>query len=57
MSGVDKLKNQAEKVSGKAKETAGKLSGNPRTRDKGKGKQAKADLKNAGQSLKKAAKH
>lgn len=54
---MSKLKNQMEKLSGKAKEAAGKLSDNPRTRDKGKGKQAKADLKNAGNSLKKAAKH
>jgi len=52
-----RLKNQVDKLSGKAKEAAGKLSDNPRTRDKGKAKQAKSDLKNAGNSLKKAAKH
>jgi uncharacterized protein YjbJ (UPF0337 family) len=57
MSGSDRTKNHAEKLAGKAKEAAGKLTGNPRTRDKGKGKQVKADLKNAGNSVKKAAKH
>ena len=57
MSGADRMKNQAEKLSGKAKEAAGKLTGNPRTRDKGKGTQIKSDLKNAGESVKKATKH
>jgi uncharacterized protein YjbJ (UPF0337 family) len=57
MSGSSRAKTYAEKLAGKAKEAAGKVSGNPRTRDKGKGKQVKSDLKNAGNSVKKAAKH
>jgi uncharacterized protein YjbJ (UPF0337 family) len=57
MSSTDKVKNSGEKLAGKVKEAGGKLTGNPRTRDKGKGKQVKSDLKNAGESLKKAAKH
>jgi uncharacterized protein YjbJ (UPF0337 family) len=57
MSGTDRLKNQAQKLAGKAKEAGGKISGKPMTRDKGKGTQVKADLKNAGESVKKASKH
>lgn len=57
MSGTGRVKSLAERLTGKSKEATGKLADNPRTRDKGKAKQAKADLKSAGRNLKKATKH
>lgn len=57
MSALDKLKNNIEDVSGKAKEAAGKATGDHSTEAEGKSDQSKADLKNAGESVKDAFKH
>ncbi|SDJ01902.1 CsbD-like [Frankineae bacterium MT45] len=57
MSATDKVKNAVEDVEGKAKEAFGKVTGNHRTENEGKGDQAKADLKNAGENVKDAFKH
>jgi uncharacterized protein YjbJ (UPF0337 family) len=54
MSATDKAKNTAEKVKGKAKETAGQVSGNDRMRAEGKADQMKGDLKQAGEKVKDA---
>lgn len=53
----DKLENAGEDLKGKAKEAAGKLSDDERLEAEGKGDQAKADLKNAGENVKDAFKH
>jgi uncharacterized protein YjbJ (UPF0337 family) len=52
MSGIDKAKNTAEKLSGKAKETAGRATGNQRMQDEGKAKRAKAGMKQRGEKAK-----
>ncbi len=52
MSAIDKAKNTAEKLSGKAKETAGRAAGNQRKQDEGKAKRAKAGLKQRGEKVK-----
>jgi uncharacterized protein YjbJ (UPF0337 family) len=57
MSAVDKAKNAVEDAAGKAKEGIGKVSGDKSTENEGKGDQAKADLKNAGEKVKDAFKH
>ena len=57
MSGTDKLKNSMEDVEGKAKEAVGKATGDKQTENEGKGTQAKADLKDAGENVKDAFKH
>jgi uncharacterized protein YjbJ (UPF0337 family) len=57
MSTVDKAKNAVEDAAGKAKEGIGKVSGDKSTENEGKGDQAKADLKNAGEKVKDAFKH
>jgi uncharacterized protein YjbJ (UPF0337 family) len=57
VSGTDKAKNAIEDVGGKAKEALGKASGDESTENEGKGDQAKADLKNAGENVKDAFKH
>ena len=57
MSTVDKAKNAVEDAAGKAKEGIGKISGDKSTENEGKGDQAKADLKNAGEKVKDAFKH
>ncbi|MBT2548034.1 CsbD family protein [Arthrobacter sp. ISL-65] len=48
----DKIKNAADKVSGKGKETAGEATGDESLRAEGKGDQAKSDLKQAGEKIK-----
>jgi len=53
----DKIENAAENAGGKAKEGAGKATGNERLEAEGKGDQMKADLKNAGEKVKDAFKH
>ncbi|WP_426563461.1 CsbD family protein [Angustibacter sp. McL0619] len=53
----DKLENTAEDLKGKAKEAAGKLSDDERLEAEGKGDQAEADLKQAGEKVKDAFKH
>ena len=52
MSGIDKAKNATQKVSGKAKETAGRATGNQRMEDEGKADQAKAGMKQRGEKAK-----
>jgi uncharacterized protein YjbJ (UPF0337 family) len=52
----DKLRNQGEDLKGKAKETTGKATGNSRLEGEGKGDQASASVKNAGEKAKDAAK-
>lgn len=53
----DKIQNSAENVGGKAKEAAGKATGDERLEAEGKGDQVKADLKNAAEKVKDAFKH
>jgi uncharacterized protein YjbJ (UPF0337 family) len=57
MSALDKAKNAVEDVTGKAKETVGKATGDKSTENEGKGDQAKSDLKDAGEKVKDAFKH
>jgi uncharacterized protein YjbJ (UPF0337 family) len=57
MSALDKAKNAIEDVTGKAKETVGKATGDRSTENEGKGDQAKSDLKDAGEKVKDAFKH
>jgi len=57
MSAVDKAKNAVEDVKGKAKEAAGRVSGDHSTEYEGKSDQAKADVKDAGEKVKDAFKH
>jgi len=57
MSATDKIKNNIEDVEGKAKEALGRATGDRSTEDEGRGDQAKADLKNAGENVKDAFKH
>ncbi|WP_345762105.1 CsbD family protein [Diaminobutyricibacter sp. McL0608] len=53
----DKIKNSAENAGGKAKEAAGKATGDESLEAECKGDQAKADLKQAGEKVKDAFKH
>jgi uncharacterized protein YjbJ (UPF0337 family) len=57
MSAVDKVKNEAEKIAGEAKEAVGNLTGDHTKRDEGKADQAKGDLKQAGEKVKDAFGH
>jgi uncharacterized protein YjbJ (UPF0337 family) len=50
----DKASHQAEDLKGKAKETTGKATGNERLEGEGKGDQASASMKNAGEKAKDA---
>ncbi|MBE4718581.1 MULTISPECIES: CsbD family protein [unclassified Pseudarthrobacter] len=50
----DKIENTAEKLGGKGKEVAGEAKGDPGLKAEGKGDQAKADLKQAGEKVKDA---
>lgn len=52
---ADDAKNNAEKLGGKIKEGAGKLTDNERLESEGRGDQVKADAKKAGESVKDAA--
>lgn len=56
MSGTDKIKHTAEDLAGKAKEGAGKLTGNESLEAEGKMDQVKADAKKAADDVKDAAK-
>jgi uncharacterized protein YjbJ (UPF0337 family) len=56
MSATDKAKNSAEQAKGKAKETAGQVTGNDKLRAEGKVDQMKGDLKQAGEKVKDALK-
>jgi uncharacterized protein YjbJ (UPF0337 family) len=57
MSATDKAKNAMQDAEGKAKEALGRVTGDRDTETEGKGDQAKADLKNAGENVKDAFKH
>ncbi|WP_427175184.1 CsbD family protein [Arthrobacter sp. 92] len=50
----NKIHNAAEKLHGKGKATAGGATGNERMRAEGKGRQVRADLKQAGEKIKDA---
>lgn len=54
MSGIDKAKNKMQDLGGKAKEAAGKVTGDRGTENEGKGDQAKSNLKDAGEKVKDA---
>jgi uncharacterized protein YjbJ (UPF0337 family) len=56
MSTADKASNKAEEIKGKAKETTGKAVGNERLEAEGAADQTKADVKQAGEKVKDAAK-
>ncbi len=53
----DKLRNAAEDLSGKGKETVGKGTGDERLEAEGQTDQASSDLKQAGEKVKDAFKH
>jgi len=48
----DKIKNAADQVAGKAKETTGKVTGNEDLEARGHADQATADVKQAGEKAK-----
>ena len=50
----DKIHNAAEKLRGKGQEATGEATGNDRLKAEGKGRQIKADLKQAGEKVKDA---
>ncbi|SDX24386.1 CsbD-like [Arthrobacter sp. yr096] len=52
----DKIKNAAEEAVGKVKEKAGETSGNPDLQAEGQAEQSAANLKQAGEKVKDAAK-
>ena len=54
MSGMDKAKNKAQDLGGKAKEAAGKVTGDKDTKNEGKSDQAKSNVKDAGEKIKDA---
>ena len=54
VSGADKAKNKAQDLGGKAKEAVGKVTGDKSTENEGRGDQAKANLKDAGEKVKDA---
>ncbi len=54
MGADDKIQNAGEKLAGKSKEAAGKLTGNERLEAEGKMDQTKSDLKSAGEKVKDA---
>lgn len=56
MSGTDKAKNKAEEIKGKIKEGFGSATGDASTEAEGRGEQAKANVKQAGEKVKDAAK-
>jgi uncharacterized protein YjbJ (UPF0337 family) len=56
MSFVDKAKNKAEELAGKAKEAVGDATDNNELKREGQADQAKANTKQAGENVKDAAK-
>ncbi|MCI2957257.1 CsbD family protein [Agromyces atrinae] len=54
MSAEDKIKNAAEDLTGKAKEAAGKVTGNEKLEAEGQADQTKASVKKAGENVKDA---
>jgi uncharacterized protein YjbJ (UPF0337 family) len=57
MGADDKADNTAQDLQGKAKEAAGKLTDDEQMQAEGKGDQASADIKQAGEKVKDAFKH
>ena len=53
----DKMKNQVEDLTGKAKEGTGKATDDERLEAEGKADQTSADIKQAGEKVKDAFKH
>jgi uncharacterized protein YjbJ (UPF0337 family) len=54
MSGMDKAKNKAQDLGGKAKEAVGKATGDKDIKNEGKSDQAKSNVKDAGEKIKDA---
>lgn len=54
MSGVDKIKNKAQEVSGKGKESVGEATGDRDLQAEGQTDQAAGNLKQAGEKVKDA---
>ena len=54
MSGIDKVKNAAEDVTGKVKQKVGEATDDKSLENEGRADQSKADLKNAGEKVKDA---
>ncbi len=54
MSATDKMKNEAQKVSGKAEQAKGRVTGDPEDEREGRRKERSADLKQAGEKIKDA---
>lgn len=54
MSGIDKIKNKAEELTGKAKEVIGDKTDNADLQAEGQADQSKGNLKNAGEDVKDA---
>ena len=52
MSGVDKMKNKAEELTGQGKEAAGKATNDPDLQAEGKADQASGNVKQAGEKVK-----
>ncbi len=52
MSGIDKMKNKAEELSGKGKEGVGEATGDRDLQTEGKADQASGNLKQAGEKVK-----
>ena len=57
MSATDKIKNAAQDAEGKTKEALGRVTGDRGKENEGKGDQARAHLKNAGENGKDAFNH
>lgn len=57
MGNDDKVENKVDDLTGKAKETTGKVTGNDELERDGKTDQAKSDVKDAGEKVKDAFKH
>jgi len=53
----DKVSNKVDDMAGKAKEAAGKMTGDEELEARGKSDQATSDLKQAGEKVKDAFKH
>ena len=53
----DKISNKADDLAGKAKEAAGKVTGDDDLEAKGRNEQATSDLKQAGEKVKDAFRH
>ncbi|MBA3524026.1 MAG: CsbD family protein [Geodermatophilaceae bacterium] len=57
MSAADKIKNKAEEMLGKGKETTGEATNDDSMAQEGRNEQSKSDMKQAGENVKDAFKH